>query len=220
MVVVVIVAVCTHSDRAVKPHSVHSMVTVRYHAGGVSRRGRPLRPGRRVDTWRSVKESPAASIPSRGRPPLSRRASRLQHNLQDHEESLEPAVGVSPAASPVADDEEVQAGPSNAESDDAGYEHEQQQTQEPVDLLAAAAATLAGCKKDKQGLLPMWGHKGRRSQGHDVSPLSEEAEFEAARAVAGSGVRVQGEQSKTETHAESGGRNLRPRSARRRPRSS
>ena len=217
MVVVVIVAACIHSDRAVNPHSVHSMVTVIYHAGGVSRRGRPLRPGRRVDAWRSVKESPTASVPSRGRPPLSRRASRLQHNLQDHEESPEPAVGVSPAASPEADDEEVQAGPSNAESDDAGYEHEQQQTQEPVDLLAAAAATLAGCKKDKQGLLPMWGHKGRRSQGHDVSPLSEEAEFEAARAVAGSSVRMQGEQSKTETHAE--GRNLRPRTARR-PRSS
>lgn len=48
-----------------------------------------------------------------------------------------------------------------------------------MDLLAAAAATLAGCRKDKQGMLPMWGHKGRRSLGHDPSPCSTEAELEA-----------------------------------------
>ncbi|KAL0049347.1 hypothetical protein WJX82_000095 [Trebouxia sp. C0006] len=176
--------------------------------GAVSKRGRTLT---KSASGLRAEASKGAST-SRGRPPLSRQASRLHTNPQDYDTSPAFAAGpaLSPAVSPLDEgDEEAQAGPSNAGFND--------QHDGPVDLLAAAAATLAGCKKDKQGMLPMWGHKGKRSQGHDVSPLGEEPEFDAPRT--GSAGRSQGKQSSAQTRGEGTGRNLRPRSAKR-PRSS
>ena len=98
------------------------------------------------------------------------------------------------------EEEEVdQAGPSNAS--------DEQQHKGPVELLAAAAATLAGCKIDKQEMLPMWGHKGRRSQGQEVSPVTD----------APAASEEQGAKSHREINAmhTTVGRNLRPRSAKR-----
>jgi len=174
----------------------------------VSKRGRTLT--KSASGLRAAASKGAST--SRGRPPLSRQASRLHTNPQDYDTSPAFAAGpaLSPAVSPLDEgDEEARAGPS-----DAGFNG---QHDGPVDLLAAAAATLAGCKKDKQGMLPMWGHKGKRSQGHDMSPLSEEPEYDAPRTS--SAGRSQGEQSSAQTRGEGTGRNLRPRSAKR-PRSS
>ncbi|KAA6418672.1 MAG: pathogenesis-related genes transcriptional activator [Trebouxia sp. A1-2] len=176
--------------------------------GAVSKRGRALT---KSASGLRAEASKGAST-SRGRPPLSRQASRLHTNPHDYD--ISPAFAAGPALSPALspldeEDQEAQAGPSSAGFND--------QHDGPVDLLAAAAATLAGCKKDKQGLLPMWGHKGKRSQGHDVSPLSEEPEYDAPRMS--SAGRSQVEQSSAQTRGEGMGRNLRPRSAKR-PRSS
>ncbi len=178
--------------------------------GAVSKRGRTFT--KSASGLRAEASKGASTTTSRGRPPLSRQASRLHTNPQDFDTS--PAFAAGPALSPVVSpldegDEEDQAGTSNAGFND--------QHDGPVDLLAAAAATLAGCKKDKQGMLPMWGHKGKRSQGHDVSPLGEEPDYDAPRTS--SAGRSQGEQSLAHTHGEGTGRNLRPRSAKR-PRSS
>ncbi len=186
----------------------------------MSKRGRPLTKSvhaRRAEAWPATKGASVSGPQTRGRPPLSRQASRHRASLQDLDSSPDFATVLSPAISPMEEEEEDHAGPSNAGFDDA-FEHDKQQRKGPVDLLAAAAATLAGCKKDKQGLLPMWGHKGRRSQGHDGSPLGEEPDYEVPRVnVPGSG--AQGEQSTMQSRAEATGRNLRPRSAKR-PRSS
>ena len=160
--------------------------------GAVSKRGRPLS--------KPVRGRQGEGAATRGRPPLSRQASRI-HSEAAHRRSL-PCDDAAPstAASQLDD--------SSPEDGDAGAEDFDLRREGPVDLLAAAAATLAGCKKDKQGMLPMWGHKGRRSQGHDTSPCSEEADLEPVRS---------GEDQVGSTWAqrapEVSGRTLRPRAA-------
>ena len=173
--------------------------------GPVSKRGRPLS---KPLLGRHAESAAASSGPSRGRPPLSRQASRLHSDSADHPDSCSNGVAASTPASPLDEDSLAPAG------EITGLE---QRHEAPVDILAAAAATLAGCKKDKQGMLPIWGHKGRRSQGHDASPTSEEAE---------AGFHMQKERSSVanvgtgmQQQSEGTGRSLRPRAAKK-PRSS
>lgn len=173
--------------------------------GPVSKRGRPLT---KPLHGRHAESAAASSGPSRGRPPLSRQASRLHSDSADHHDSYDNAAASSTPASPLEEDELAPTG------EVTGLE---QRHEAPVDILAAAAATLAGCRKDKQGMLPMWGHKGRRSQGHDVSPVSEEAEagspMQKERTV------VDGVYMGMQQQSENTGRSLRPRAAKK-PRSS
>ena len=161
--------------------------------GAVSKRGRPL-----SKAVRGRHAEGAAVGPSRGRPPLSRQASRLHSEAAHRRGSPNNDAAPSTAASPRED-----SGAADLDEGDFQLRHEA-----PADLLAAAAATLAGCKKDKQRMLPMWGHKGRRSQGHDASPCSEEADLEPAR----SGEDHMGG-TWAQAPAEVSGRTLRPRTA-------
>ena len=183
----------------------HPKATNAVDTGPVSKRGRPLTKPLR---GRHAESAAASSGPSRGRPPLSRQASRLHSDSADHHDSYDNAAASSTPASPLEEDELAPTG------EVTGLE---QRHEAPVDILAAAAATLAGCRKDKQGMLPMWGHKGRRSQGHDVSPVSEEAEagspMQKERTV------VDGVYMGMQQQSENTGRSLRPRAAKK-PRSS
>ena len=160
--------------------------------GAVSKRGRPLS--------KPVRGRQGDGGTNRGRPPLSRQASRLHSDAAHRRSSPNDDAAPSSAAAPL-DDSSPDGGDASAGDFDLRHEG-------PVDLLAAAAATLAGCKKDKQGMLPMWGHKGRRSQGHDASPCSDEADLEPAR----SGEDQMGG-TWAQRPAEVSGRTLRPRAA-------
>ena len=161
-------------------------------AGAVSKRGRPLS--------KPVRSGLGVGGGNRGRPPLSRQASRLHSEATHRRSSPNDDAAPSSAASPL-DNSSPDGGGASAGDFDLRHEG-------PVDLLTAAAATLAGCKKDKQGMLPMWGHKGRRSQGHDASPCSDEADLETAR----SGEDHMGG-TWAQRPAEVSGRTLRPRAA-------
>ena len=163
--------------------------------GAVSKRGRPL-----SKPARGRQGEGGATGANRGRPPLSRQASRLHSEAAHRRSSPHDDAAPSTAASQLDD--------SSPDGDDAGDGGFDLRREGPVDLLAAAAATLAGCKKDKQEMLPMWGHKGRRSQGHDASPCSDEADLQPSRSGEDhvGGTRAQGS-------AEVSGRTLRPRAA-------
>ena len=163
--------------------------------GAVSKRGRPL-----SKPVRGRQGEGGAGGAGRGRPPLSRQASRLHSEAAQRRSSPNDDAAPSTAASQL-DDGSPDGGDVSAGEFDLRHEG-------PVDLLAAAAATLAGCKKDKQGMLPMWGHKGRRSQGHDASPCSDDADPEPARSGENhmGGIWAQ-------RPAEVSGRTLRPRAA-------
>lgn len=166
--------------------------------GAVSKRGRPLSKPVRG----RLGEGAAGGGASRGRPPLSRQASRL-HSAAAHRRHSSPTVDTPPSTAASQLDEGSADAGDNTSAGDFDPRRE-----EPVDLLASAAATLAGCKKDKQGMLPMWGHKGRRSQGHDAPTGSHEADLEPARSgedhMGGTWV---------QRPAEVSGRTLRPRAA-------
>ncbi|KAL3132685.1 hypothetical protein ABBQ32_009198 [Trebouxia sp. C0010 RCD-2024] len=168
-------------------------------AGAVSKRGRPLsKPVRGRHA-----EGAAGGGTSRGRPPLSRQASHLHSDAAHPRGSPSRDAAPSMGASPL-DDSPGDVGGATAAAD-AQF---QQPHQAQVDLLAAAAATLAGCKKDKHAMLPIWGHKGRRTQGHDASPCSEDADVDL-------GMSGEGHMGATwvQPPAEVSGRTLRPRTA-------
>lgn len=177
--------------------------------GALSKRGRPVgksAQARSVDSRQPLKPPPSTRG---GRPPLSRQSSRLQRSHSStHNASPDFTAGHSSADCNTPDDEETQTAPSAAEfEDDYGSDEARP---EPVDVLAAAAATLAGCKKDKQVNLPMWGHKGRRTQGHELS--GDDLDQPDASV---SGSRTQREVESVYQRGEGTGRNLRPRSAKR-----
>ena len=165
--------------------------------GAVSKRGRPLSKPLR-SRHAEAATAGASAGPGRGRPPLSRQASRIQSDSTVRHDSYNHDADPSTTAplSPLHDDPDLPFG---------GFEPRHEA---PVDILAAAAATLAGCKKDKQGMLPIWGHKGRRSQGHDVSPVKEDAEVDAPERAERAGL---GDTAVRMQQSEGTGRSLRPR---------
>lgn len=167
-------------------------------AGAVSKRGRPLsKPVRGRHA-----EGTAGGGSSRGRPPLSRQASRL------HSDAAHPRGSPSSDAAPSTGASPLDDAPADVGGAAAADPQFQQQHEAPVDLLAAAAATLAGCRKDKHAMLPMWGHKGRRTQGHDAPPCSDDADVDL-------GMSGEGHVGATwvQPPAEVSGRTLRPRTA-------